>query len=267
MSAPTDFAFLHGGGQGGWVWNNTIAALRRQTEGAFGRALALDVPGCGNKRDRKTDELLPGDVSRELIADLEHAGMKGVVLVGHSQAGSVMPAMVEIRPKLFRRLIYVSCSIPLPGQTVLQMMGTGRHGSNENEVGWPADFEINKARQRYPSMFCNDMDEAGTAAFRSKIGPDAWPMQMYSATNWHFDNLASVPASYVICLRDGILPVAWQEIFATRLKATERIRIDAGHQVMNTRPHALAEILRLEAMRDSSDRSASLTEPEQSDSG
>ena len=72
---------------------------------------------------------------------------------------------------------------------------------------------------------------------------------MYSATNWNFENLTAVPASYVMCLRDGILPLAWQEIFATRLKATERIRIDAGHQVMNTRPHALAEILRLEAMR------------------
>ena len=54
-------------------------------------------------------------------------------------------------------------------------------------------------------------------------------------------------ASYVVCLRDGSLPVAWQETFATRLKAHRRARIDAGHQVMNTRPHALAEILRLEA--------------------
>jgi pimeloyl-ACP methyl ester carboxylesterase len=51
----------------------------------------------------------------------------------------------------------------------------------------------------------------------------------------------------VICLRDGILPVSWQEVFATRLQASRRVRIDAGHQVMNTRPEALAEILRYEA--------------------
>jgi len=81
-------------------------------------------------------------------------------------------------------------------------------------------------------------------------------MQMYSATNWSFDNLGAIPASYVVCLRDGILPVAWQEIFATRLKTAEQVRIDAGHQVMNTRPHALAEVLRLEAARHLADGSA-----------
>jgi hypothetical protein len=48
-------------------------------------------------------------------------------------------------------------------------------------------------------------------------------------------------------LRDAILPVNWQELFANRLHASRRIRIDAGHQVMNTHPEALAEILRHEA--------------------
>lgn len=38
-----------------------------------------------------------------------------------------------------------------------------------------------------------------------------------------------------------------QEIFAERLGAGRRVRIDAGRQVMNTRPHALAEVLRHEA--------------------
>ena len=45
MRPPTDFAFLHGGVQGGWVWTETLAALALQTGGAFGRALALDIPG------------------------------------------------------------------------------------------------------------------------------------------------------------------------------------------------------------------------------
>jgi hypothetical protein len=51
----------------------------------------------------------------------------------------------------------------------------------------------------------------------------------------------------VVCLKDNILPVRWQEIFAERFKAERLARIDAGHQAMNTRPHALAEILRHEA--------------------
>jgi hypothetical protein len=49
-------------------------------------------------------------------------------------------------------------------------------------------------------------------------------------------------------LRDAILPLSWQEIFADRLKATRRLRIDAGHQVQNSRPPALAEFMLREAV-------------------
>ena len=30
----TDFAFLHGGGQGSWIWNETIAAIAMQSGGS-----------------------------------------------------------------------------------------------------------------------------------------------------------------------------------------------------------------------------------------
>lgn len=86
MQESANFAFLHGGGQGGWVWDEAIAALDRQTNGAFGRAVALDVPGCGTKRGRVTDNIDNEGVARELIVDIERAGMNDVILVGHSQA-------------------------------------------------------------------------------------------------------------------------------------------------------------------------------------
>ena len=47
--------------------------------------------------------------------------------------------------------------------------------------------------------------------------------------------------------QDNILPVAWQERFAERFRANRMVRPDAGHQVMNTRPQALAKVLLAEA--------------------
>ena len=64
---------------------------------------------------------------------------------------------------------------------------------------------------------------------------------------WRYDHLAAIPASYVVCERDNILPTAWQERFAERFHADRIARIDAGHQAMNTRPQGLAEILLIEA--------------------
>ncbi len=247
MGEPVDYAFLHGGGQGSWVWAETIGALSRQTDRKYGRAFTLDVPGCGTKRDRITDTTDPDDVARELIADLENAAMRDIVLVGHSQAGNIIPNMVQMKPALFRRIVYVSCSIPLPGQTLIEMMGSGLHGSHPSEVGWPSDPKIGGIRERYPAMFCNDMSAAETATFMAKLGSDSWPKSTYSNTAFDFRKPAEISAAYVICLRDGILPVSWQEVFAARLQANTCVRIDAGHQAMNSRPEGLAEILRCEA--------------------
>ena len=61
--------------------------------------------------------------------------------------------------------------------------------------------------------------------------------------DWDYDHLRGSPATYVLCLRDATLVPSWQTIFADRLHASEMVSIDAGHQVMNTRPHALAEVL------------------------
>jgi pimeloyl-ACP methyl ester carboxylesterase len=248
MARFADYAFLHGGGQAGWVWHETITALHQQTEGKFGRALVLDVPGCGEKRGRNTAELDVDDVAKDLLADIAASGLQDVILVGHSQAGTILPRLVERQPDLFRRLIYVSCVAPLPGQSVMQQMGSSLHGTDRYAVGWPFDPKTVDPRRRHALMFCNDMSEAETSAFLSQVGRDTWPAKTMTASDWRYDHLGNVPSTYVVCLRDGILPVPWQETFATRLKVERRVRIDAGHQVMNTRPHALAEALRYEGL-------------------
>jgi pimeloyl-ACP methyl ester carboxylesterase len=243
MSKTIDIALLHGGGQGGWVWDDTVAALHQQAGDRALRTLALDVPGCGRKRERDTSDIGIDDIARELLADLAAADMDEVVLVGHSQAGTLLPRLAEFAPQRFRHLVYVSCSIPLPGQTVLQMMGSGPQGSDDNEVGWPFDPKADDARERHAQMFCTDLRDREAPDFLDRLGRDHWPMRSYSATDWRCEHFDAIDASYVICLRDRILPVAWQERFAARFKVRQRIRLDTGHQAMNSRPQALAEIL------------------------
>ena len=242
-----DFAFMHGGGQGSWIWAQTISAMALQSGNRYGRSLALDAPGCGAKRARDTSGITFPDIVEELVADIENAGMKDVVLVGHSQAGSVMPAMAELRPGLFRRLIYVSCSSPAPGVTIPQLIGNSLHGENENEVGWPIDPATTSREDRYRAMFCNDMESDEAGRFLDALGPDSWPMSSYQFTDWRYDHLRSVPTTYVVFLQDQALPVTWQERFAKRYHAGRITRIDAGHQGMMTRPHALAEVLLIES--------------------
>lgn len=234
----TDIVFLHGGGQGGWVWDETIAALELQAGSGAHRYLALDGPGCGAKRGRDTSTITFDEITAELVSDIEAAGLHDVVLVGHSQAGAHMPAMAELRPDLFRQLIFVTCTAPDPGLSVIQMTGERVH--KDRHPFHDSDLPV---RERYRAMFCNDMATAQAEAFLDKLGPDQWPAACYSHTEWRYDHLAVLPVSYVLCLTDAILPLEWQEYFARQLGAQSTPRIDAGHQVMNTRPQALAEVL------------------------
>lgn len=245
-SMMTDFVFLHGGGQGSWVWDETIAAIAAQSGGSA-QCLALDVPGCGIKRGRDTGEIAFADIARELVQDIEAAGFKKVVLVGHSQAGTMLPAIYAQRPELFGKLVFVSCIAPDPGLTVVEMTAKRMREHGQDAGGRAFTDESLPMRERYRIMFCNDMAPAEAEAFLDKLGNDGWPASSYVATDWSYDHLEAVPVSYVLCLRDAILPPEWQERFADRVHARSAPRIDAGHQVMNTKPHALAEVLLLEA--------------------
>jgi pimeloyl-ACP methyl ester carboxylesterase len=72
--AATNIAFLHGGGQGSWVWSETMTALKEQSGGAA-TCFALDAPGCGAKRGRDASAVEFEDIARELNADIDAAGI------------------------------------------------------------------------------------------------------------------------------------------------------------------------------------------------
>lgn len=185
MKAAPNFALLHGGGQGSWVWDETAAIL--SANGAT--VLALDIPGCGTKRARDTIALGVEDVADELIADIKAADLAEIILVGHSQAGTILPVLVDRAPELYRQLIYLSCSAPVPGQSVIDQMGRGVHGQNSGEVGWPRDPDIYDREVQYPLMFCNDMNEAQTDAFMARPLDENWPLAVTYAAHWRYDHL------------------------------------------------------------------------------
>ena len=238
-----DFVFLHGGGQGGWIWDETIAAMKIQTGGEFGRALALDAPGCGAKRGQNTKHIDTTDIAEELIGDIERANFADVVMVGHSQAGTEIPLMLKLRPNLFQRVIHLASAAPAPGKTLMTF----------NEELYPPRPKPQAHEEIFALMrhlLCNDMPDEAAAAFMAKMGKDSWPPLTYAKTDWIYDDEPSKhPTTYIQTLEDTGLPIPIQEIFAKRLKADRTVRIDAGHQAHNSRPHAVAEIVLQEARR------------------
>jgi pimeloyl-ACP methyl ester carboxylesterase len=80
-----------------------------------------------------------------------------------------------------------------------------------------------------------------------KLGNNMCLLATYSETEWRYDDCGRIPATFILCLRNRPLPLHRQECFAAHFGVQRLALIDAGHQVMNSRPHALAELLRLKA--------------------
>ncbi|MBM3595673.1 MAG: alpha/beta hydrolase [Alphaproteobacteria bacterium] len=245
-----DFVFLHGGGQGSWIWGETVAAISQQSGGSA-RCLALDVPGCGTKRGRDTGDMGLDAIIGELAADIAAAGFDQPLIVGHSQAGQILPRLELAMPGAFARHVYISCIAQANGHTIGDMMASQIEQDPKGSLARVFADPDCTARERFRVMFVNDMSRPEQELFLDKLEKDAWPPIAYSHAEWTYDHLAAVPCTYVLCLKDQVLTPHWQHIFAERFRCDEIVHIDAAHQVQNTRPHALAEVLLALASRES----------------
>lgn len=99
----------------------------------------LDIPGCGLKWGRVTDETNLDEIVTELAEDIDCTGIEDPVLVGHSQAGTITPRLVKSRPHSFRHVIYVSSLVPKGNQTAL--------GDEHAAPGTDGDFTMDRRPQ------------------------------------------------------------------------------------------------------------------------
>lgn len=244
----SNFVFIHGGGQASWVWEDAIAALKAQVDGDA-QVLALDVPGCGAKRGRDVSAMPFTAIAPELIDEIRTSGLNDIVLVGHSQSGTIVPDIARACADRVKRVIYVSCMAMAPGFDVIGYTTVHMHGEAQTELGDLIRDENSSAEARFRAMFCNDMAPDEADAFMARLGQDSWPDDSYAHREWSETYPVPMPVSYVLCQRDTILPPEWQRRFAEAFGAERIVEIDAGHQPMNTRPQELAAILLAEAAR------------------
>jgi pimeloyl-ACP methyl ester carboxylesterase len=98
---------IHGAWHGGWCWE----AVARRLEARGHAAFAPTLTGLGDRA-----HLLDADVSIETFVDdvagvLAEIDGDGIVLVGHSFAGTILSALAKRLPQRLSRLIYLDALI------------------------------------------------------------------------------------------------------------------------------------------------------------
>jgi len=225
------FVLVHGGGHGAWCWERMIPHLS-------GDAVALDLPGRGSRpaplEEIEVDDWV--DAVVETIAELES---DRIVLVGHSLAGMTLPPVADRVSERLERMIYVSCSVPAEGRTVMDMLSAEiaplAEENRKNQVASVLPEEIAR------SMFCSDMNSEQACFVLDRLVPEAWSPMLEPSRLAGLER--GVAATYVKLLRDVVVPPALQDEVIANLGTVEVVEFDAGHDTMVSQPEALARLI------------------------
>lgn len=147
--------FLHGGGMGGWVWDEIATTLRGEGHKVF----TPTFTGFGER-----SHLIGRDVTHDVhVTDivnlLEFEDARDVVLVAFSYGGSVAPGVVARAGDRIRRVVYLDGIVPDAGKSVGEAMGymspddaaglNGLLATGEGPVGTGvAEMQRNAAKEK-----------------------------------------------------------------------------------------------------------------------
>lgn len=217
-SSGLTVVLVHGAGHTSLVWRETQAALAHPS-------FAVDLPGRGSRPADITTVTID-EAADAIAADVDAAVDGDVVLVGHSVAGTVLPAATARLGPRVRHLVFVAGITAPEGALPL-----GEFLPGETD----AVAHLERLRRRYRGRRFESIDVKHTLAIDS--------LNFSTQTmSW-----AGVPDSlgrtFVRCLRDPIQPRALQDLFIANCGASEVIDIDSGHTPAIDAPVELARAL------------------------
>jgi pimeloyl-ACP methyl ester carboxylesterase len=228
---------VHGGGSDSRTWDLLLPHLT-------GPALAIDLPGRGS-HPAPLASVTFADCARTAASDIDAAGFREVILVGHSLAGASMPAMIDRLGGRVRHAVFVACTVPEDGSSCFdtlepEIQAMARAGGASLE---PRAMDAAMAKV----VLGDDLDDAQFAWCVERFVPEA---PRLTTDPVDLSPLRSaMPRTWVRTLRDIIVSPEKQLRFARNVGGCEVIDLDAGHMCMVSRPAATAAILNRIAAR------------------
>ena len=228
------YVLIHGGSFAASCWDRLVPLLPPP-------AHAIDLPGRGG-RPRPIAGLTVADFVDAVVHDIEASDLRDVVLVGHSLAGITMPGVAARVPDRLKRLVFVSCTVPGDGASILDELDPEVRALAEVNALDTSGGMLDEPTAR--AMFCAGMDDATTRFTLESMVPEAVQVTAEAVSLAGLTGPAAhVPRTWIRLDRDVVVTPAKQEAYATRVGA-DILALDAGHMAMISHPQELATLLR-----------------------
>jgi pimeloyl-ACP methyl ester carboxylesterase len=229
-----NYLLIHGAMRGAWLWDRLMPLLMK----GGGNPIAIDLPGHG---DRKADSswVTMSNYISDVIDFIRKENLKDLVLVGHSMSGIVISKVAEEIPERIKHLVYLAAVVPKDNEALIELLTKERQETLQKLHGKVK--EVFGTLEQLGPMYFTDQEGEEKAFYLKQLTPQ--PLAPFFE-KIHFNQFPKIdtPKTYILGLRDKSLPPELTRKFAERLEVTP-VEIDAGHDMMVSRPGEVAKVL------------------------
>ncbi|MCV7329123.1 alpha/beta fold hydrolase [Mycobacterium cookii] len=230
---------VHGGEHSADCWDLTVDELRRLEPNL--PVLAVDLPGHGATPGDLTSVSI-ADCVRSAVQQIENAGLREVIVVGHSLAGLTVPGIVAAlgRSRVREMILAASC-LPVQGEAIVDTL--------VGPLAWYVRRTVRRKKLPVTTpdllstlIFCNGMTREQRRFTLSRIHAEATTLIAEPVDRRDLSD--DVPRTWILTLRDHALFRRTQLRSIAALGGVHTlIPVDTCHDLMISEPRLLAEIL------------------------
>lgn len=237
MTLPA-LVLVHGGAHAADCWDLTVAEIQRLEPELT--VLAVDLPGRrGKPGDLRT--LTIADCVNSVVADIEDAGLKDVVVVGHSMAGLTVPGVAAtLGPSRVREMIFAGACVPDEGAAMVDVVSLPMAVIARRNAKKGGPYVLPSIAPRF--LFLNGVPRARRRFMSGRLHPESSRLPVERVTRRDMPD--AVPRTWILTLRDRTHTVKEQRASIEAIGGVQDvIDLDTCHGLMVSEPERLAEIL------------------------
>jgi pimeloyl-ACP methyl ester carboxylesterase len=228
------YLLLHGAMRGAWLWNKITPILEKNGH----RAIAYDLPGHGKRAAERSNQSM-SDYVQDVLTFINKNDLSDLILVGHSMSGIIITRLAEEAPECIRHLVYCAAVVPRDGEALIDLLTPERQKALRKLEG--RITEIHGPLEMLRPLHFTDLDGEEKEFYLKQMTPQPAAAFYEKMAVKRFFGL-TLPRTYVLGLRDKSIPPERARQFASRL-GVQPVEIDAGHDLMASRPDAVADVL------------------------
>ena len=169
------------------------------------------------------------------------------IVVAHSMSGIAVTQLAARKPHLIAEIIYISAYLPLPGESLFDLMALNREDGEATLVEQALRMSADKRsctieHESIIPLFYNECPDELARQSAAMFSPQA-TLPLSSRTRYQSGNLVSIPSSYICCTLDRVLPLQHQRRMIKRFGCKTLLQIEADHSPFYCAPGMLSKML------------------------